>query len=1093
MSIAPRAPLLPWHLSSIHAYWLHQTQPRRKSLKVVLADSSLFLEELAFLVPAFDKDRFDWIKDNLSFKLANCGFPKDLMDRLCGEPADYLLASKGWWLCESEQPPNMSVAAKVAQSACLATESPTLNISLSDDGLPELPNHLKNVTLYAEKFPIGDVNAQEANLLGAQQKWVARELIPRLGYNKETVEIVVKNLDRFIVRGLVTVRGDRIVNRESFRNFIRKYCPIDPKAPPELAVVSCVDHDYVKRAFQREFTDPLHYLISFRKELEKAASGWKDKYYYPGVSLIQTSGSGKSRAVAQLAIPISKKMPGLFVVYCSFMAKDASGFPGRSKIADRLLAAVDESDFMRYFAACYALIKDESTESFLQKLIDPTSADKFWEKVDTEMNSPLNLDSENSVFADSEKLKVVFVFDEARQLLSDRAGNPVEAKMTPFYLMRAAARNFASSSLAVVVIMDTKSRLSDLSPTARRDPSEKVATGKLKHFPPLYLIGSVDVGLLSRYGLPLETALDPFEYLSHGRPLWKSLLDQRKDIGPVRQLAVSKIAGGGTASMEMPPKITPEGAATVIRARVPFLVYRTELAKELVASHLWWCMGVSPKRDHIVVGMPSEPIISDAAACWMHSNQNRSAVLQVFSSLVSKSAVAVGHSGEVVAQLLLVLGRDSAMRKTQRIKTKSSTDQSPHVTTFYFGALSVTDFLRSTFSTTLAEALAEESMKRSQFTNLPDPIAKGKVSFTHFVQMFEPVTDLTELTLLFTRGAAVCCKTVNPGVDLIIPVLLPNRENHYVTYAENMTFILVQVKNYADRGKDPMFTFTSTKGNSAHRCGLGPFPKHLYISIYMGLGGNSSNFEVLEPTSELGRLQKTFLSEHLQRYLTPIGGAYCSEYEACRQTLHSTLALTEEVEHARRCRQISAAAFGLDESIYPCVQSWTVEKSGKTRTVVVDKSPNGEQLTHDVVSSLKKLLRSPSNPILAEKRPERQQILRRMCYPSSLSALRESEQAAFSSPCGAAASGGTILRDTPINVNTRGAAAVDSLSGAVASKKGRKHKDEPGTEKPQKRLKLQDDGQPRQLQEDAESSYSQMKVSSLQKKRKKKFGGRQVG
>ncbi|KAI9356592.1 hypothetical protein DFJ73DRAFT_758632, partial [Zopfochytrium polystomum] len=460
MSIAPRAPLLPWHLSSIHAYWLHQTQPRRKSLKVVLADSSLFLEELAFLVPAFDKDRFDWIKDNLSFKLANCGFPKDLMDRLCGEPADYLLASKGWWLCESEQPPNMSVAAKVAQSACLATESPTLNISLSDDGLPELPNHLKNVTLYAEKFPIGDVNAQEANLLGAQQKWVARELIPRLGYNKETVEIVVKNLDRFIVRGLVTVRGDRIVNRESFRNFIRKYCPIDPKAPPELAVVSCVDHDYVKRAFQREFTDPLHYLISFRKELEKAASGWKDKYYYP---------------VAQLAIPISKKMPGLFVVYCSFMAKDASGFPGRSKIADRLLAAVDEMN----------------QPNFLQKLIDPTSADKFWEKVDTEMNSPLNLDSENSVFADSEKLKVVFVFDEARQLLSDRAGNPVEAKMTPFYLMRAAARNFASSSLAVVVIMDTKSRLSDLSPTARRDPSEKVATGKLKHFPPLYLIGSV--------------------------------------------------------------------------------------------------------------------------------------------------------------------------------------------------------------------------------------------------------------------------------------------------------------------------------------------------------------------------------------------------------------------------------------------------------------------------------------------------------------------------------------------------------------------------------------------------------------------------
>ncbi|KAI9356577.1 hypothetical protein DFJ73DRAFT_231130 [Zopfochytrium polystomum] len=805
------------------------------------------------------------------------------------------------------------------------------------------------------------------------------------------------------------------------------------KSQPSPALRALPEEAKLSSAFHQNFLDPHGYIPRLRKDLEESADGWHtNSYYYPGVTLVQTSGSGKSRAVAQLASRISKDKDGLRVVYCSFMQPGSTGYPKRSKIADKLVLCQDESEFKYYFAACFeAVMEDRNTpQKILERQTNHATQEAFWTGIEDRMEKlkKLSVDAfdQHALFAegDGNQLEVVFVFDEARSLLENPHSQSESGAKSPFYYMQRAAQSFANKSRAFVISMDTKARMPQVAPVNRVDAAERLSVAgedQKRNFRPMFLFGSVDIGLLSSYGLNDTDAFSPKQYLSHGRILWRALMDASFPIQKVRELAVSKLAGGGKVSFDSTPKITATMAASFIRARVSYLVYQSELSSELIASNMWWCMSISEERDHIVAGMPSEPILADAAALWMHNAENRLEILKLFSYLSSRSAVDVGHSGEIVAQLLLILGRDAAVWKacknlSNETKSELAKNRNPQEICrliVYYGLIGLKEFLESTLQASAASDLRRESKARSHYANLPDPMAVGKVSFTHFVQLFDSVTDMAVLALLFARGAAVWCRVGTVGVDLIIPVLMPDRNNEYVIHADNMTYVLVRVKNNADCAKDKNFQHSATAGNSALSCDLDTVPRHMYLSLFLSFGGKTANVEILEPMRDLPNLKaKLPPSSTLFNYVIPKDGPHSEIYSNLRKTLCEEIAeqqreeelggkragkrkrdpspdnskLADDIsatEVARRFRQLSIAVLGFSQDLYPCI------------TPATSSPENAPGLSDEIFQHLKKLLQSPHNPVQGANDPKEAEILKRMVYPSSLDMLRASEDAVF--------------------------------------------------------------------------------------------------
>ncbi|KAJ1549161.1 hypothetical protein HK405_008822, partial [Cladochytrium tenue] len=86
-------------------------------------------------------------------------------------------------------------------------------------------------------------------------------------------------------------------SREDLLNLIKQITKIDLRARSNPFAGQ---GDDLLTAFQRQFKDPEGYLSLLKADLEEYARLCDGAYYYPGVSIIQTSGSGKSRAVTEL-------------------------------------------------------------------------------------------------------------------------------------------------------------------------------------------------------------------------------------------------------------------------------------------------------------------------------------------------------------------------------------------------------------------------------------------------------------------------------------------------------------------------------------------------------------------------------------------------------------------------------------------------------------------------------------------------------------------------------------------------------------------------------------------------------------------------
>ncbi len=126
------------------------------------------------------------------------------------------------------------------------------------------------------------------------------------------------------------------------------------------------------KAFNTHFKakeDPAEVI---KESLDDYAKNWNpDDYYFPGTSIIQSSGIGKSRNIIDLW------KHGVFVFYCSFMSTQAQGYPRRTAVAKAILSEDSEEDlqqnFIAYFAACIDELKHYIEAEAEQDTKDPES------------------------------------------------------------------------------------------------------------------------------------------------------------------------------------------------------------------------------------------------------------------------------------------------------------------------------------------------------------------------------------------------------------------------------------------------------------------------------------------------------------------------------------------------------------------------------------------------------------------------------------------------------------------------------------------------------------------------------------------------
>ncbi|EFJ20513.1 hypothetical protein SELMODRAFT_418203 [Selaginella moellendorffii] len=507
----------------------------------------------------------------------------------------------------------------------------------------------------------------------------------------------------------------------------------ESKLERELLEILQPPPEYLKRvegiaesAFAQEYqrVGGLDNVESLREKLEETGDMWKTEktMIAPVVTLVQSSGWGKSRTTCELA------NVGVFVIYCSF-ASSGTAYPPRSAFADffytnaiKLLSSgpplLSQSRFMLfcidYFVSCIeALLQLTSGEDPMDAkkfLNDLMVGENFWGLVQAKMEignqareefaNRLDVDLkekpgektniwgiwESKVFKKYNtlegllsnvpapakgKLKVLFAMDEARWFTSHADPTTVAA----FVPARRASRVLPENGSVSVMFTG---RLNNFAPPNKASglgfSSDRVAAaGKLVAHP-AYCFFLADLPSDEQTGgLLLAQVEDLGRLCGYGRPLWQALVKASASAGDVLLLAVDKLLGG-TGSFN---KFLFEGGGLSHEACLATLGCRVcidinphaTIITDMVASHLLSVMSISDDHTLVWTHWATEPLVAAAAAQVLRSGTGWKECLEALVTGMKRGWVDRGYRGELVARVLLLLAVDSLGRNSWKCFT----------------------------------------------------------------------------------------------------------------------------------------------------------------------------------------------------------------------------------------------------------------------------------------------------------------------------------------------------------------------------------------------------------------------------------------
>ncbi|KZS99725.1 uncharacterized protein LAESUDRAFT_732934 [Laetiporus sulphureus 93-53] len=665
-------------------------------------------------------------------------------------------------------------------------------------------------------------------------------------------------------------------------------------------------------AWSRTFYGTAHQLL-YKNIKSMSSSRRKDQLYSNYVSIVQSSGTGKSRTVDEMArlvftFPFNLRAEGnsgYAYPAADCLVRDFLLEEGSRKKPDSIVAAY--LIFFRFLfertaerlhtlgnsAGGQTAIPHQLAEEWRAHLAEGNTRSEFYNEVvrlvtdSTEWPSITKLkqneddikissyaqpaiiagkrlsDIINSYAHDKlpDSLRLVMYFDEAHSLMQ-HSTEGINSHLTRYHALCKAINQLTDVPL-FVVMLSTTSQLHNLSPAKMFHPSMRVQGGKQDDLQapitemPFDLLCDNEP-LVPPEGVTLDDACELKFICRFGRPLWRAFF-MSEDTDVQRMLvdtASSKLTGYRRGPQTDDEDIG-HGKRALLAALSTRLLLEFEPARELarkmevelVESNLRIAYSVPKHREYFRSGYPSEPILAEAAARFL--NGSKFSVPDSLTSFVKSGLISKGERGELVMRLLLLEAFDKATRKTfENVNDrKSMTFDHP---------IPVIDFLKALFGEkNMKTVLDKDARNRANWRTFEKAFGNAYVHFTHFGKSEnESVSNQFGAWAAIMRGMAIQCSTNQRNIDCIIPIVFGRKEK--IT-PDRMSAILIQVKNRVDSQVLAIDEKKLDGVDDFFRKGNTGLPDNRpYITIAMHLGIQDAAYKDALPKAKLHELEASF-------------------------------------------------------------------------------------------------------------------------------------------------------------------------------------------------------------------------------------------
>ncbi|KAI0791805.1 hypothetical protein C8Q75DRAFT_756344 [Abortiporus biennis] len=275
--------------------------------------------------------------------------------------------------------------------------------------------------------------------------------------------------------------------------------------------------------------------------------------------------------------------------------------------------------------------------------------------------------------------------------------------------------------------------------------------------------------------LTLERVNDPKFVSQFGRPYYYTWLqdygprDIDTGVGKLLRVLRSKLLASRDIDRYTPSKLGTLAIADV-RLCLPYKTQDEGTMFELVRSHMRTTFSVSHHHGRICSGYPSEPLLAEAAAQQMNVWRTRRDITLLYKILEERLEDGLldrGQRWQIVARALITEAYDRAV---------NIENPEPKNALIYNEGCSLIEFIRQLFPPEMADKVLDSTpvnVSEDQGRKLKNIFKKARIRFTHFSKSVEDhVFSQHAMAAAFIRGFAFICLNGGCDVDMILPVLM---------------------------------------------------------------------------------------------------------------------------------------------------------------------------------------------------------------------------------------------------------------------------------------------------------------------------------
>ncbi|PKC54058.1 hypothetical protein RhiirA1_508123 [Rhizophagus irregularis] len=394
-----------------------------------------------------------------------------------------------------------------------------------------------------------------------------------------------------------------------------------------------IESKRIEKAFQTKYQGTV--LEKFYIRLNFFHEIWlSDSRYVPYLAIIQSSGSGKTRLVAEL------RTKGIYVLYICKRSEDSTGCPKSTPFAQKVLDTIRDDEFGALFAEEFWDIQVKGDHE----------CEEFWNVV----LGSLDLKSSQSKCNNEEFVKdlfpqigisVVCCIDEAHELITQRNSGETYFVKWRRQIKKISWKGFFN------VVLSTNGKIGNFLPPTIKD-TVSARTTNFQIFPAYLDVSTTDVLALLVENVGKENFDKDYDlkravYL--GTPLWGSLAQAGESLKDLILLASEKIRNFSKKKDDYIANLACISCTLALEVSP-----RIAEVDNLIASHMATAIGISPDRTSILCTYPSDAILASGALKGI-INVGWENCLDTLVELLSRGVVEVGERGELVNRILFLM------------------------------------------------------------------------------------------------------------------------------------------------------------------------------------------------------------------------------------------------------------------------------------------------------------------------------------------------------------------------------------------------------------------------------------------------------